>query len=165
MARVLSYGYTPTTSATRSVALQDLDFANDFAKMSDERDEAIVTNVDCPVAYPETMRFMTEDVANIYRGTGIDPSLYSNVKQGKKILVTLRDTWKISDSADASYEVALPLSGNLTLRVPNSGDIATSDLYHFCVRLISGIFQETGNPDGTRIVELLRGVQIPSSLR
>lgn len=166
MARSIDYGYTPTVSQTRTVALHDIDFATNFAKDDDSANEAVVTNINAPVARPSTFRFLTESVSNVYNDTKIDPALRSDkVRRGRKVLVTKRDVWKLTDSADASFEVALPVSGNLTLRVPNCEDITASDLFKFVMDLVSAAFQETGTADGTRIIELLRGVELPSSMR
>lgn len=166
MAKALSVNYTDTAiPGVESLKLERglVNYAADFKVKSDEPGEVILTNLTSPVVYPERMRISSSDVANIYAGSSIEPSLFAPTKRGTSLLVQLTENWKVTDTADPNYEIALPVSAHLVIKVPNHELITPAAVQTLVGRLISGLY-ETGSQDTTRLTALLRGSLKPSDI-
>lgn len=166
MSKVLTTNYvdTPIPGVTGlNLARGLVNFGADFKVKKDSPDEVILTNLTCPVIYPEKIRFSVSDVNNVYTGSSIEPSLFAPTKRGTSILCQVVETWKVTDSTDPSYEVALPVSAHLVLKVPNNEMITPAAVQTLVGRLISGLF-ETGATNTTRLSALLRGSLKPSDV-
>lgn len=161
----LNKNYSPDTEvpgvSSLSLARGIPNFGADWKVKNDEPNEVILTNLNSPVAYPENYRFGSTVVKDIYKGTGISPSLYSQSREGTNSLCQLTEVWTKTDTADPSYTVALPISGHVVLKIPNDPIITVEDIIGFLGRLISG-FYETGSAEGTRLQAILRGCLKPS---
>lgn len=166
MAKSVNVGYTDTPiSGVSSLTLSRglVNYGADFKVKSDEPNEAIITNLTCPISYPEKFRWSYSDVADVYKGTGIDPGLFAPTRRGVSLLCQLTETWKVTDSVDASYEVALPVSAHVVLKVPTNDNITPAMVQTLIGRLISGLY-ETGLNDTKRLSALLRGSLEPADL-
>jgi len=166
MSKTVSTNYTDTaisgvTSLTFPRGL--VNFGADWKVKEQEPTEAIVTNLTSPLSFPEKMRFCSSEVADVYKGAGIDPSLYAPSRRGVSILSQVTEVWTVNDSTDATYQVALPVSAHLVIKVPNNENITPAMVQTLVGRLISGLF-ETGKTETTRLAALLRGSLIPSDL-
>lgn len=166
MAKVLSVNYTDTPiSGVSSLDFKRglVNYGADFKIKSDEPGEVILTNLTSPVVYPERIRFSVSDVNNVYTGSSIEPSLHAPTKRGTSLLVQITENWKVTDTADASFEAALPVSAHIVIKVPNH-ELVTPDAVETLVgRLISGLY-ETGVTTDKRLTALLRGSLKPSDL-
>lgn len=166
MTKVLSVGYTDTAIP----GVTSLDFARglvnykaDFKVKSDEPGEVVLTNLTSPVVYPERMRISVSDVANVYTGSSIEPSLYAPTKRGVSLLCQLTEVLKVTDSAVPAMEIALPVSAHLVIKVPNHEMITPAVIETLVGRLISGLY-ETGSSTPSRLTALLRGSLKPSDI-
>lgn len=166
MSKVLSTGYvdTPISGVTElSLNRGLLNFGVDFKVKSDMPGEAVITNLTSPVVYPEKIRFSSTDVVNVYSGSSIEPSLYAPTKHGVSLLAQISEIWKVTDSADPTYEVALPVSAHLVIKVPNHELVTPAAIQVLLGRLVSTLY-ETGSDETTRISALLRGSLKPSDI-
>lgn len=167
MAKTMSFGYKDTaiSGATAvTLTLPTLNYGADFRVTTDEPKEAVVTNVTSPISQPEKLRWAHQDVSDVYRNTGIDPTMYYQSRRGTQVLCQLTDTAKVTDTADAAYEALLPLSVHLVIKVPNN-DLITPDVVVSEVeRLIAALYETTGTTTTTRLAAILRGALMPSSL-
>lgn len=166
MAKQLSVNYTDTAIpgvTSMNLARGLLNFGADFRIKSDEPNEVIITNLTSPVVYPERLRFSVNDVANVYTGSSIEPSLFSPTKRGTSVLCQLTETWKVTDSEHPELEVALPISAHIVLKVPNNEMVTPAAIQTLLGRLISGLF-ETGSTTDARLGALLRGSLKPSDI-
>lgn len=166
MTKQISYNYTDTAISgvtTLTFPRGLVNFKADWRVKQDEPDEAILTNLSSPVVYPERMRISGSDVANVYSGSSVEPSLYAPTKKGRSILVQVNEIWKVTDTADATYEVALPVQCHLVIKVPNHELVTPAAIQTLIGRAVSGLF-ETGSTDTTRVGSLLRGSLLPTDL-
>lgn len=166
MAKQLSVNYTDT--AIPDVTSLDfarglVNFGADFKVKAEGADDLTLTNLTSPVVYPEKMRFSVSDVANVYSGSSVEPSLYSPTKRGVSLLVQVNEMWKVTDTVDPSYEVALPVQAHLVIKVPNHELVTPAAVETMVGRLISCLY-ETGSEDTTRLTAMLRGSLKPSDL-
>lgn len=135
----------------------------DWRTKSDEPDEVVVTNMNSPVAFPEKFRVAASDINDIYKGTGISNTLVSPVRGGRNVLVQLTEIWTVTDSADPTYNVALPVSAHVVLKVPNHPAIVANDVVALLGRLVSGLY-DSGSEESSRIAAILRGSLKPSDM-
>jgi len=140
-----------------------VNFGADWKIKEQEPEEAIVTNLTSPLSFPEKMRFSTSEVADVYKGAGVDPSMYAPSRRGVSLLGQVTEVWTVTDSTDASYQVALPVSAHLVIKVPNNENITPAMVQTLLGRLVSGLY-ETGSTGTTRIAAMLRGSLLPSDL-
>lgn len=166
MAKSVLYNRTDTpisgvTELTIPIGL--VNYGADFRVRSDEPGEAVITNLTSPIDRPEKYRFAMNEIKDIYRNTGIDTTLYSPSRRGASVLCQLTDVWTVVDSADPSYEVALPIEGHIVLKLPANENITADMVKGFIGRLISGLF-ETGTVNSGRLKSLLRGSLLPLDL-
>lgn len=167
MATVVTKGYTDTpisgvSSLTFPRAI--LNFEKDFrVKSNTAGKEVVVTNLTCPPDIPEKIRFQYTELNNIYAGTGIEPSVSSPTKKGASVLVQLTDIKSVTDSADPDYRIDLPMSYQLVVKVPISGQITAADIREGLGRLLSALY-DSGVTDDARLNALLRGSLVPSGL-
>lgn len=167
MAKTLSTNYTDTaiSGATKiTLTVPTLNYGKDFRVKQDEPNEAIITNLTSPIDQPERLRWAHSDVADVYRNSGIDPTMYYASRRGTQILVQLTDVFKVTDSADASYEALLPVSCHLVIKVPNNDLITDEVALAEVERLLGGLFETTGTTPENRLKSILRGALLPSEL-
>lgn len=167
MAKVKSTGYTDTpingvSSLNFSRGL--LNFAADFRiKSNNAGKEVILTNITSPVDRPEKIRIGYTDVANVYSGTGVEPSVSAPTKRGTQILAQVTEVISVTDDADPEYRLDLPVSYHLVIKVPTSSYISATDVTAGLGRLLSSLF-DTGVTTTTRLEAILRGALVPSGL-
>lgn len=166
MSKVVNVGYvdTPIQGVT-SLKLDRglLNFKADWRIKSDTPGEMVLANLSSPVDRPERLRIAQSDVANIYQGTDIDPSVYAPSRRGTSILCQLTETFSVTDTVDADYRVDLPVSVHLVIKVPNNENLSAAMIQTTVGRLVSGIY-DTGSEATTRIAAILRGSLKPSDL-
>lgn len=163
MAKSIEYNRTDTpisgvTSLTIPVGL--VNYGADFRVKSNEPGEVVITNLTSPTDRPEKFRFAMSDIKDIYRNTGIDPSLYAPSKRGISILGQLTDVWTVVDSADPSYDVALPMEAHIVMKVPANDYITADMVLAFLGRTVDSLL-ETGVNNSNRLKALLRGSLLP----
>lgn len=166
MALELRKPYVDTAIAgnpTLKLDLAPVNFPVDFAVVSDVPGENQITNTTCPTDRPEKFRFACSDVKDIYRGSGIDPNLYTPSRYGSSILIQLSDVYSVVDTANPAYQAALPLTGHIVLKVPNNNLITGEVIRSFLGRLCSGAFG-TGVVDTARLQSLVRGSLKPKGM-
>lgn len=159
-----NYTDTPVSGVTSlSLPISVVNFGKDFRVKVNEPQEVIITNLTSPIDRPEKFRFAMSDIKDIYKNSGIDPNLFSPSKRGVSVLVQLTDTYTVTDSADPTHEVALPLEAHLVLKVPANEAVTTQMIVDFIGRLASGFF-ETGAVNPNRVKSLCRGSLLPADM-
>lgn len=167
MSKVVSTGYTDTpidgvTSLEFPRGLLNIG-ANFRVKSNNSGKEVVLTNITCPIDRPENIRLAYTDIANVYSGTGIEPSIIAPTKRGVSILAQLTDVLSVTDTVDADYRIDLPLSCHLVIKVPASEYITAEQVQTAIGRLLSSLF-DTGVETTTRLEAILRGSLAPTEL-
>jgi hypothetical protein len=167
MTKTIQPGYTDTpvsgvTSLTFPRAV--LNIAKDYrVKSNKDGKEVVLTNITSPIDRPENIRLAYTDIANIYNGTGIEPSVAAPTKRGVSVLAQVTDVLTVSESTDADYRVDLPLSAHLVIKVPASEYVTSAQVQAVVGRLLSSLF-DTGVSTTSRLEAILRGSLVPSEL-
>lgn len=167
MAKVKSTGYTDTAiSGVSSLTFPRglLNFGADFRVKSEQSGkEVVLTNITSPSDRPEKIRTAYNEVANVYSGSGVEPSVYAPTKRGVNVLCQVTEVISVTDDTDADYRVDLPVSAHLVIKVPASEYISAADVQTLVGRLLSGLF-DTGVATTSRLEAILRGSLKPSDL-
>jgi hypothetical protein len=161
MARsITKYGVSSAGAAfTASPVLEQQNYVNFAVVGGVTNGEATLENTTVPLGYGESIRFASKDVKNIYNSTNVDASLQAPTKRGRSILISLDEIWKETDSADATYEVALPMHGHIVLRVPNNSTLTYDDVLAFFERLVTLAYPENA-ATSARLRDIIKGALI-----
>lgn len=166
MTKVITKNYsdTPISGVTTLTFPRGLmNFKTDFRVKSNGIKEMVMTNLTSPIAKPESVRIAVTDVANVYSGTDLEPSVFAPSKKGMSILVQLTNVLTVTDSANPDYIADLPISAHLVLKVPNNENLTASMLQENLGRLLSCLF-DTGSTESSRLEAILRGSLVPSEV-
>jgi hypothetical protein len=126
--------------------------------------ETILTSLRAPVDKPEKIRLAYSEVANIYSGTGIEPSTYALSKKGFSLLAQLTAIARVTDSTDVNYQIDLPVSCHLVIKAPYNEVITSSLLWEAVDRLLSGLTILDGTNTVLNLDSLIRGSLVPPEL-
>lgn len=169
MAVTKSFGYTDTTTATKSLVIPSLNYVVDFSqKTTGTPSEVILNNLTCPLDQPETLRYAISNIKDVYDGTGIEPSYRSVSRRGVSLVVQLRDVLRIGlTEADAACcdpgIIDFPLETHIVFRVPVSQYIDADTVLTVFKRNVSGVF-DTNGVTSKMLNGLLRGSLNPRLL-
>lgn len=166
MAKTTSFGYTdtaPAGGATKTLTRPNLNYSANFATMEDSDKKSVITNRTSPIDQLETMRFQLTDVSNVYTGTNIDPSVYATSKSGLSLVVQVNDILRVVDTVDPTYQVDLPMSAHMVIKMPKSQYITAANVEVLISRCVAGLY-DTDSTGTTRIDSLVRGSMRPSTM-
>lgn len=165
MAKVVDLGYTDTALATPvelKLARPSINFAADWAiQQNNNGKQVAIVNRTTPLGtVPEKFRFSIANVANVFTGTSVQPTIHVPNKRGVSLLAQLTECWVITDDEDASYRQELPISAHIVLKVPMSEFVTGARIEALIGRLVSGLY-ETGLDTTSRLDGLVRGSLAP----
>lgn len=167
MAKEIKTGYTDTpVSGVSSLTFPRavLNIQKDFrVKSNNNGKEIVLTNITAPIDRPENIRLAYSEIANIYNGTGIEPSVASPTKKGVSVLAQVTDTISVTDTVDADFRIDLPLSAHLVIKAPASEYVTSAQVQAVVGRLLSSLF-DTGVTTTSRLEAILRGSLVPTEL-
>lgn len=166
MSKTTSFGYTdtaPAGGATKALTRPNLNYAANFSVTASTDSKAIITNLTTPVDQPETIRWQESNIANIYDGTTIDPSVYATSKQGISVVAQVNSILRVVDSVDATFQVDLPISVHMVMKLPKSQYITSANIQTAIARCVAAYY-ETDSDGVTRIDKLVRGSMLPSTM-
>jgi hypothetical protein len=168
MTKVINQGYTDTpvsgvTELTFPRAV--LNLKTDFRVKSTNNNgkEVVLTNITSPIDRPENIRLAYTDIANVYNGTGVEPSVSAPTKRGVSILAQVTDVVSVSDDADADFRIDLPLSCHLVIKAPASEHVNAEQIKTVLGRLLSSLY-DTGFSSESRLAAILRGALVSTEL-
>lgn len=146
-----------------TMPLSVVNFPIDFTPKSRTAKEVILTNLTSPLGAVETVRFAVNDVANVFTGTGVAPTVWTPSKHGVSVLIQLNDIFTVSDSVDATFRQDLPVSGHIVLKVPDHELLTGDVLKAFLGRLTDCAFN-SGVVGSERLAALCRGSLLPNDV-
>lgn len=166
MAKTLNMNFNDTTvtgGTAVTLTLPQLNYGADFRVTKDDAGEAIITNITSPIDMPERFRFAHNAVPDVYKNTGIDPTMYYASRRGTQVLCQLTDVLSVTDTSAPDYLALLPVEAHIVIRVPNNDLISAEQVEATISRMLAGLY-ETTTGQQTRLRSLLRGALLPSSL-
>lgn len=167
MPKALSTGPANTAisgAKPATVTLPVLNYGIDWGVIENTAGQAAITNTKSSISAPRRLRFGQSKIADVYKNTGIDRALMQPSHNGTSILCQFTDTFSIIDTTDTKYEVLLPVSAHLVLKVPNNDLLTPSVILDSIIcPMLAGLF-EPGSNDPARIVAMLRGALLPTAM-
>lgn len=166
MSKTTSFGYTdtaPAGGATKTLTRPNLNYAANFAVNINTDAKCVITNLTSPVDQPETFRWQESNVANIYEGSAIDPSVYATSKAGVSVVAQVNNILRVTDTVDPTFQVDLPMSVHMVIKVPRSQYITSANIETVVARCVASLY-DTDSTGTTRIDKLVRGSMLPSTL-
>jgi len=157
---------SPATDTRDTIIPEPLNFAADYRVLKEAGGEVVLTNINCPLTNPETIRIAFSEIADVFKGAAIEPSgdTMSSMgsqawRKGASILVQMNGVGVAS--ADSAL---FPYSAHLVLKIPYGADPEADDVVAIVNRLLGSLY-DTGSDDPTaRLDALLRGVLTPADL-
>lgn len=166
MAKTTSFGYTdtaPAGGATKTLTRPNLNYAANYSVTVNTDNKAVITNLTTPVDQPETIRWQATNIANIYDSSTIDPSVYATSKQGISLVAQVNSILRVTDSVDPTFQVDLPISVHMVVKLPKSQYITSANLEMAIARCVAAYY-ETDSTGTTRLDKLVRGSMLPSTI-
>lgn len=166
MAMTSSLGYTDSVTTAKTVSIPDLSYGKDFAVTRDTPDEVVITNTTSPIDQPETFRFGYSNVADVYKNTGIDPSVASVSRRGVSLVVQMNDILRVGCSSETEcnpVQFDLPISTHIVVKVPLNQYITADLVKQEILRNVAALFG-TGEITSARIDALLRHALTPTGM-
>lgn len=153
MAYTIDHNAPASSTTGESIVTRRLDTSY-YALTKNLQGEIEYSNMQSPLGLPELIKKRISNVANIYTGSGIDPTLMTPTKRGVSLNYNVRQTWTAADSTNpAAPTFAMPPRASLTITVPNNELITTNDVWYLIESLLGVIF-----PDGVdSLAKDLRG--------
>lgn len=164
--KLVNLGFTDTAIpdvTSLSLPRGLVNFSADFKVKSEVPTEVILTNLTSPRERPENVRIAWKQKQNIYNNKGISPAVQSPSVTGVDLLVQRTLVASVTDDADATFRVDLPLGAKLILEIPSAEEITEDHVLILVGRLVSDLFN-TGSEANIRLKALLRGSLLPSDL-
>lgn len=164
MTMIKTYGFVdtpiegvPSLTFPRAV----LNYGADFRVKSDNAGrELVLTNITSPVDRPEKIRMAYSEIANVFNGSGVEPTIYVPSKRGISLLSQVTNSITVTSDTDPSYLATYPVSAHLVLKAPMTEYITASDIEKILGRLISTLY-DSGLLTTTRLEAMLRGSLAP----
>lgn len=162
MSIVKSFGYADSIAKKKTIELPDLNYADDYAVVVDDKQCCILTNITAPIDQPETVRLSTQDVNNVYSKSQVDPLYAATSKTGFSILVQVNDILRVTDTADSDFVLDLPISTHMVISGPKSRYLTADDILSVAARNHAALFS-TGSTASNQLENLIRGAVNPRS--
>jgi hypothetical protein len=157
----IDYGRDGTGETTTGLTVPLFDYSTVFNKKTDAAGECALTNTSSPMDRPEILRYKYQEIADVYKNSGVDPGYRAPSAKGRQILIQLNDIWKLVDSGDTSFRVDLPVQVHMVMRVPESEYITRDVLMAWFYRLAGATLDAaaTGKLD-----VLMKGALVPADM-
>jgi hypothetical protein len=165
MAKTTSFGYTDTAdgTSTRAFTRANLNWPVDFVPLEKSDMKFQGANKTSPLDQLEVIRVQASEISDVYKGTTIDPSAYAGSRKGLSIVAQVNDILRVTDAAVPDYQVDLPISCHLVIKVPQSSMITADQVMSVVGRALAALF-DSNMITSARIGNLLRGAMTPSGL-
>ena len=167
MAKVLSFVTTDTPISgvtTNPIEIAKVNFGADFVeKVSPTKGEVLLTNTTAPLGSSETYRYAIQTIADVYKGSEIEPSLRTSGKKGLSLVIQHNCVMVETDTTDPTYERRVPISSHTVMKIPAIESMTAEKALGLFQRLLAPFF-ETGAHSHARLGQLFRGVLKPSDV-
>lgn len=152
---------TDSVTTKKNIAVPDLSWSTDYAISVEEPEEGqLVNTTGAAISSPEKVRFAAQDIANIYKNTGIDITQQATLKNGRRCMSEISINYQAVNSVSGT-EVIIPVKGRIVLELPSAPFVTQTLVNDGLYRTIAAGFDGAGSVDSDRFVELARGSILP----
>lgn len=161
MTKTVSTGTSSTAQAgitPLTFPVSPLNYDADFGVLEEGPGKIVYTDVTAPQDQPSTLRIATRDIANVYAGTSIDPSVFLPSRKGTDTIVEVREVASVVDSTDATFLQQFPSRFALTMSLPDTAYVTDDFVLAGVARVVAALFAQGDQTAATGIADLLRRV-------
>lgn len=129
-------------------------------------DEITLINKTSPIDRPETVRFATKRISDIYKGTGISISMQAPIKTGTQVLVSVKGISETTNSETGARYLA-PYSAHEVFVFPDDPAFAAALRLEVQSRLQALSLKVSGaavDAISSRLMEMAMGAILPAGL-
>lgn len=133
-----------------------------FAYSKDDPGESILTNVLAPLDQPNSLRFSSTEVADIFKNSPTAPAAGQSTR-GLHLLTQVNEVWKCTDSVSGETWT-LPVSAHLVLKLPIDAEVTAARCVDLLRRLMGALWgtkdasAASMNEYAEAIAPVLRGI-------
>jgi hypothetical protein len=150
-----------TISATKTVAIPDLDFAHDFSVSAETAKGTDLLNTSGTALEPvERLRYFVDKVADIYRTTDVAAAAKLPSSAGKRISAENTEVLSLANSVSGA-ELDVPIRIWTCVESSTHQAITGTALLWALLRHFSALF-DTGSTSDNMLVKLFRGDTDPT---
>lgn len=108
MSKTVTPSYSSIVGVTnKTLTVPVFDFSTIFARSGKgEAGEVILLNKTSPISRPELARIASKKIADVYKGTGLAPSIQNPIKTGSQTLVGIQGAFEILDTETGVVDVS-----------------------------------------------------------
>lgn len=145
MSKVITPSYSSTTGVTsKTLTVPVLDFSTIFARSGKgEVGEVVLLNKTSPISRPEMARIASKKIGDVYKGTGIMPSVQNPIKTGSQTLVGIQGAFEILDSATGAIDYS-PYKVHTVITFQDRAEITNAMKTDVICRLTGLLARSTG---------------------
>lgn len=164
----VSDDYADTVVDLASVTTPILNYAKDFAKITDGVTEASIKNTTgASISSSEKFRFGSTPVKNVYTGTNTDITSQLPSKAGVQTLIELSETYRAVNSV-SGIEYEIPCVARLVMRIPTSQPVKNAIIVDLIGRLITSLYSDTSKTRDFQnmdvLFNLVKGALLPEGV-
>lgn len=150
--------------SARTLSLSPINFPLDWAVDEESGTSCTVSRITADLDKPETIKFATSKLNNIYSNSDIATAERCPVTSGTRISASLHNTW-IETDADTNVSYKAPVAVSIAVTVPNWGVISGSDVLSLISDVIGSLFDTDDTTSKClRIERLLHGAEKPKGV-
>lgn len=153
----VNFSFTNTTDESFTVTPVAIKPASSYAVTSDEPTELTGSNLTAPVDQPEILTYRCQELKTV--NTAMENMYPPEVRTGVQYVIKLDELASVTDTADPTFRVDLPISAYLTIRHNKSGYITSDMIATVVKRLLGACMKEDG---AWRFDELMRSSLKPT---
>lgn len=155
MAHIYSTNYS-SQKGTKSIAISVLN-GTDLDLTSEDSSEVVEKLAEGPIDAPEVWRFGQQDVADVYKNTGVETAAKPSSVRGVKILVEHKSVRTVTDDSDANFLKKLPSKTTITHTCPLNELTRVDDVLQDIERALAGLFGDNDDVSSSRLASMIRG--------
>lgn len=165
MSKSLAFSYSDTafgSPETLNFLRTNVNRGADFAVTKSASGESIITNVTASNDTPEKFRTAYSEVADIYKGSGIEAANKAPSSKGFSIVSQITNIGRVTESVTGeTYD--LPISAHLVIKAPNDALVTAAVILNVLERLMSNLYGDNVLTTD-RLAAIMKGAVQPPEL-
>lgn len=145
--------------STSSVSVPLLDWESCYRATSMDPKNTTLASIVAPMGSEQDYRSQFITLKNVYSNTSIASANRSASTKGVRMYIQKHETWDVTDSGDAGYNVKLPVSCSIAVDIPENSLVTASEVRSLINRTLAFTFDSTD-----RLATLMRGALVPKDL-
>lgn len=146
MAYITNLNLGNGTTSTHKLTVPEVLF-DKHVELKRTAGEAVYGNIDTPADAQRKVRFAFSNIANVYRGSGVDPGFQYTSKRGISAVCQSTFVATTTDDTDTDVRIDWPVSIHTVLRMPVTAFLTSENVYQFLTSHVADLLQNAGASD------------------